>query len=180
MAQNPRAFDAPIPGMSLTAPPKGRPWRKPYQFSTVDEAVELYTDMMINPEFVRGMATAVERKMPLATIADLLITTNVMEGKHSLDLAVLVSPVVIEGMKALLDKEGISYTVGNERQKPTLSKTKLSDLVKSTVAEVKSESEMRGAFDAEKEMPTEEVGVVVEIMEEKPMQRGFIARRGEM
>ena len=47
MAQNPRAFDAPIPGMSLTAPPKGRPWRKPYQFSTVDEAVELYTDMMI-------------------------------------------------------------------------------------------------------------------------------------
>lgn len=180
MAANPRAFDAPIPGMAMTAPPKGRPWRKPYQYSTIDEVVEMYTNMIINPEFVRGVKNPVERKIPLATIADMLITTNVMEGKHSLDLAVLVAPVVIEGMKALLDREGISYVVGNEREKPKLSKTDLAALVKETVAEVKGESEMRGAFEAEEEMPTEEVGTVEMMAEEQPMQRGFITRRGEM
>lgn len=181
MAANPRAFDAPIPGMSMTAPPKGRPWRKPYQYSTIDEVVEMYTETMINPEFVRGITAPAEKNIPLASIADILITTNVMQGKHSLDLAVLVSPVVIEGMKALLDKEGVSYVVGDERKTPTLSKTDLAALVKETVAEVKGESEMRGAFEAEEEeMPTEKVGSVEMMAEEQPMQRGFVARRGEM
>ena len=30
-------IDAPIPGMSMTAPMGGRPWLKPPQFATVEE-----------------------------------------------------------------------------------------------------------------------------------------------
>ena len=32
-------FNAPIPGMSLTTEPKGRPWENPPQYDDVDDVV---------------------------------------------------------------------------------------------------------------------------------------------
>ena len=36
------AFDAPIPGQSLTSAPKNRPWRNPPQLAKVEDAMEYY------------------------------------------------------------------------------------------------------------------------------------------
>lgn len=114
-------LDAPVPGMSLTAEPKGRPWRRPYQYSTVDEVATYYMDRMLNPEFTTGLIEQVEVGFPLALIADVFISTSTMEGVHSVDLGALVSPIVIELMKALLDAEGVSYEVGDEDDQVDLS-----------------------------------------------------------
>ena len=37
-------FDAPIAGMSLTHELGARPWQKPSQYTTVDEAVQYYIE----------------------------------------------------------------------------------------------------------------------------------------
>jgi|DEB0MinimDraft_6_1074348.scaffolds.fasta_scaffold04511_3 hypothetical protein len=155
-------LDAPVPGMSLTAEPKGRPWRRPYQYSTVDEVATYYMDRMLNPEFTTGLIEQVEVGFPLALIADVFISTSTMEGVHSVDLGALVSPIVIELMKALLDAEGVSYEVGDEDDEVTMSEKQMiklrDDLLNS------------GDLEATKSSASEEV----QIEEETPEEQGVV------
>lgn len=160
---------APVPGMSLTAEPKSRPWRRPYDMTTVDEVATYYMDRMMNPEFTDGLAEQVEVGFPLAFIADVWISASTMEGVHSVDLGALVAPVVIEMMKALLDEEGISYEVGDERDEVRMSEKEM----------IKLRDELVGKDDLEStDMPemTEEVATE-EMPEEEQSPRGLMSRK---
>ena len=165
-------LDAPVPGMSLTAEPKSRPWRRPYQYNTIDEAVPYYLDLMMEPEFTDGLIEQVEVGFPLAMIADVWITASTMEGLHSVDLGALVSPIVITMMKTLLDAEDVKYEVGDERDEITMSKKKM----------IKLRDELLGSEDLEsvdapmaEEMPMEET--IEEAEEEQEAPVGLMSRR---
>ena len=43
------SFDAPLPGMSLTAEVGSRPWQNPPKYATVDEVVDHYVTRMVTP-----------------------------------------------------------------------------------------------------------------------------------
>mgnify|MGYP000330188162 FL=1 len=160
-------LDAPVPGMSLTAEPKGRPWRRPYQYSTVDEAATYYMDLMLDPRFTDGLVEQVEVGFPLAMIADVWISSSTMEGLHSVDLGALVSPVVITMMKTLLDAEGVSYEIGDEEDEVTMSKKEM----------IKLRDELLGSDDLESsEMPMVEEAPMEEPTEE-PAPRGLMSRK---
>jgi hypothetical protein len=160
-------LDAPVPGMSLTAEPKGRPWRRPYQYSTVDEAATYYMDLMLDPRFTDGLVEQVEVGFPLAMIADVWISASTMEGLHSVDLGALVSPVVITMMKTLLDAEGVSYEIGDEEDEVTMSKKEM----------IKLRDELLGSDDLESsEMPMVEEAPMEEPTEE-PAPRGLMSRK---
>ena len=45
---SPDLLQGPIPGMSLTKEPGEYPWERPTQLTTVEEAVEYYTDRVLN------------------------------------------------------------------------------------------------------------------------------------
>lgn len=137
MANREMKIDAPIPGMSLTAEPKSRPWRRPYQFSTVDEVVEFYIPKITDPQFAVLLIEQVENKVPLSTIADILVTANTMEGKHSIDLGVLVAPVLIEGMAAVVEKAG--YTPVMTPDEEPLPED---ELTRRAIADLKKEREL--------------------------------------
>tara|TARA_R100000353_G_scaffold145171_1_gene104079 strand:+ start:1007 stop:1531 length:525 start_codon:yes stop_codon:yes gene_type:complete len=113
-----------IPGSSLTAEPKSRPWRRPYRYSSIDDVAMHYLTIMMDPRFSEGLKEQVD-VYPLALITDILVQSSTMEGVHSIDLGALVSPIIIETMKALLDQEGVSYKVGDERDLPTISDVEL-------------------------------------------------------
>jgi len=161
---------APVPGMALTAEPKSRPWRRPYDMTTVDEVATHYMDRMMNPEFTDGLAEQVEVGFPLAFIADVWISTSTMEGVHSVDLGALVSPVIIEMMKALLDAEGVSYEVGDERDEVRMSEKEMIKLRDELMGQETSEQEETEMPEAEEmiEEPTEE-------MAQEP--RGLMSRK---
>lgn len=167
-------LDAPVPGMSLTAEPKSRPWRRPYQYNTIDEAVPYYLDLMMEPEFTDGLIEQVEVGFPLAMIADVWITASTMEGLHSVDLGALVSPIVITMMKTLLDAEDVKYEVGDERDEITMSKKKM----------IKLRDELLGSEDLEsvdapmaEEMPMEETMEEAEEEQEQEAPVGLMSRR---
>jgi len=162
-------LSAPVPGMSLTAEPKGRPWRRPYQLSTIDEVAAHYMDLMINPEFTAGLAEQVEVGFPLAFIADVWISTSTMEGVHSVDLGALVSPIVIEMMKALLDADGVSYEVGDERDDISMSKKQM----------IKLRDDLMNSGDLEKAdvMPEVTEQPAEEMPEEAEAPRGLMSRK---
>lgn len=168
-------LDAPIPGQSLTAEPKSRPWRRPYRFATVDEAVEFYVPMFSDETFTGLLVEQMENGIPLTTIAEILTTSNVMEGNHSIDVAVLVSPVLIEAMEYIADVAGVAPVIGTESELySTVAQD--SELVRRAVKKV------GGSTDDLEEMPQEQEEVVMEEemapAEDQGMRRGLMAPRG--
>ena len=91
-------MDAPIPGMGMTAPLGGRPWQQPPQMGTVEEAMEYYIKKLEDPDFVPELLTVIELGVPLTTLANTMQLASVMEGKHSVDVGMLVIPILVELM----------------------------------------------------------------------------------
>jgi len=172
MANKQPVLDAPIPGQSLTAEPKSRPWRRPYRFASVDEAVEFYMPMFEDEVFTGLLVEQMENEIPLTTIAEILATSNVMEGNHSIDVAVLVAPVLIEAMQYVADVAGVKPVIGTESE---LYKNPEDDieLVRRAVKKTAGQSDNLELAPPE-EMPEEAVE------EEMPMEprRGLMAPRG--
>ena len=110
-------INAPIPGMSLTAPLGGRPWQQPPQMATVEEAIDYYVPKIMDREFVPELLTIIELGIPLTTIANSFQLASVMEGKHSIDVGILVIPVLVELMITLADSNEVEYVSGMSREK---------------------------------------------------------------
>ena len=117
MAKRPKPMlDGPIPGQSLTSEPGARPWENPARYATVEDTLSFYIENLSQPKKMASMLDKIEEGAPLTLIADTLQTVGVSKGIHSLDVGVLISPVLIEFMKAAAEQEDISYTIGTEEE----------------------------------------------------------------
>ncbi len=113
MADLPEALiDAPIAGQSLTSEVGGWPWEQPPQYSTVEEALEFYLPRLTEPTLQNELMNVIEMGLPLTTIANALQQGAVMEGKHSLDVGILVMPVIMEMLAYLAAERGIEFNMG--------------------------------------------------------------------
>jgi hypothetical protein len=146
-------FDAPIPGMSLTAELGGRPWQNPSQYTTVDEAIEYYLDRMSSDEFNQQLVEIMEAGIPLTTLANTIQMASVMDGKHNIDVGMLVIPVLIEMMRLVGDSAGIDYNVGIDNPEKDLTRSsllaKVSSKIKKELSEEKTEKETEEPEDTE-------------------------------
>lgn len=103
-------FDAPIPGMSLTAEPKSRPWQRPPQYVELDDVVGYYLEKLGDPDSVRKANFILEEdKMPVNIMVDTLITAGMMEGIHTVAMGTLVAPVIREFIIANAEIDGIDF-----------------------------------------------------------------------
>lgn len=109
-------FEGPIPGMGLTHELGGRPWQKPPQYTTVDEALEYYLPKFSDPDLMDQLLDVMELGIPLTTIADAMQSGSVMEGLHTIDVGILIMPVLIEMMAFIGDDAGIDYDLGMEER----------------------------------------------------------------
>jgi len=107
------SFDRPTPGMSLTAELGNRPWQQPPQYATVEEALEFYIPRLTNPELIDQLFDVMETGIPLTTIANAMQISGVMEGKHTIDVGMLIIPVLIETMAYLAEEADIEYNAGS-------------------------------------------------------------------
>ena len=114
------SFDAPIPGMSLTAELGGRPWQNKPKYSTVDETIDYYMERMSSEEFMVQLADILESGVPVTTLANTIQMASVMDGIHTIDVGMLVLPMLMEMMMMIGDSAGIEYDKGLED--PTKSK----------------------------------------------------------
>ena len=125
MADTPQVMiDAPIAGQSLTAELGSRPWQQPPQYATVEEALDYYIPRILEPTLQDDLMNVIELGIPLTTIADTLQTGGAMEGKHTLDVGLLIIPVLIETLAYLAEEQGIDYVMGTdieEDDKPSSS-----------------------------------------------------------
>ena len=110
-------LDGPIPGQSLTSEPGNRPWENPPKMATVEEAIEFYINRLSNPDMLNRSLDILEKTdLPITVLVEVMTMGGVMQGLHSVDISVLVSPILVEFMRVAADKAGIDYSLGIENK----------------------------------------------------------------
>ena len=172
--------DGPIPGMGLTHEVGGRPWQKPPQYNTVEEALEYYIPRFSDPKVVDQLLDVMELGIPLTTIADAMQSSAVMEGMHTIDVGILAMPVLIEMMAYIGDESGVEYDLGLEERidDDEISDTKIALAMKKVREKMPERLEEARLNAVPKEEPAEEMVTEEEPMEEEaPELGGLMARR---
>tara|TARA_R110000764_G_scaffold39246_1_gene87510 strand:+ start:1007 stop:1525 length:519 start_codon:yes stop_codon:yes gene_type:complete len=169
LLNKPDLLDAPIPGQSLTSEPGSQPWEQPPKLTTVDEAVEHYVPMLRDEEILSDALSNIESGVALTTLADVITKAGAMTGLHSIDVGLMVAPILVELFISAADAAGIEYTIGTEKKKKSGS---------TSASRAAALREMMGdeeSVDID-EPTTEEVQLPAEEPEEASM--GMMTRRG--
>ena len=111
--QNP--FDAAIPGQSLTNEPGNAAWEHPAQFADVDSAMEFVMKKMTNQNMNEQILLMLNNKIPVEAITRLIVFGGFVEGKWTVDVATLITPLVMQliaaiGMRAKVKEMTITMT----------------------------------------------------------------------
>ena len=114
-------FDAPIPGSSLTKEMGGSPYKNPPQYSTVEDAIDFYIGRMATEEFSDKLVTSLELGVSVAQIANIMQIHGVMEGQHTLDVSMLILPVLMEFIRLIADTRGVEYDMGIDDYDPNVA-----------------------------------------------------------
>jgi len=162
-------LDGPIPGQSLTAELGARPWQQPSQYATVEEAIDYYVTRIESEEVTTQLLDVLEMGVPVTTVANAMQSSSVMEGKHTVDVGMLVLPVIIELISLIADAAKIKYTSGLEGDDRVRG-----SLVDKAVMKLEAK---RNEEDTEEEEPENEI--LIEEMKTAADERagGLMARR---
>jgi len=63
--------------------------------------------------FVGRLLDILETGVPITSLAETITLGGVMQGVHSIDLAVLVNPILVEYMEGVAKQAEIEYTLGD-------------------------------------------------------------------
>lgn len=160
-----QSFDRPIPGMGMTFEVGSRPWQTPPELTTVEQATDYYVERMNTDAFKGQLVDVMEMGVPLATLANTIQLASVMEGVHSVDVGILMIPIIVELLITIADSQGAKYQTGMEgmeNERATAPNRIISDIMR--------ERNMK-----EEEMPMEEPQEMVQEEQMQPM--GLMARR---
>ena len=112
MVEDEVSFNAPIPGQGLTAELGARPWQTPPQYTTVEDALDYYIPRLESEEVSEQLLDVLEMGVPVTNVADTMQTGGVLQGKHSVDVGMLVVPILMEMIMMLGDSADIEYETG--------------------------------------------------------------------
>jgi hypothetical protein len=161
-----QSFDRPIPGMGMTFEVGSRPWQTPPEITTVEQATNYYVERMNTDQFKAQLVDVIEMGVPLATLANTIQLASVMEGVHSVDVGMLVIPIIVELLMTIAEAEGVQYQTGMEGME-TERPTAVSRIINDKMNQLRA--------------PTEDIGIEepqVELQqEEQPQPMGLMARR---
>ena len=81
------------------------------------------------------MVDAMEKEIPITVLAETLTTGGVMQGLHTIDVATLVNPVIVEFLKGVAENAEIKYELGDKTvdediPTPSMLERSLADLKK--------------------------------------------------
>jgi len=166
-----KQFDAPIPGQSLTNEPKNAPWERPPETSNPDEAIVHHLTRIGTPKVLNSILDGVGQGLPVSMLTELVLTGAVAQGIHSIDISMMIAPVIQDYIVNLLEEEDVEF-------KEFFEEDNDDDVLKSialsgAIAGLK-ESKLKGD-DTESAMKAEpEVEMMVE---DKPKRGGLMSRK---
>jgi hypothetical protein len=121
---------------------------------------------MATDEVNDQIVDVLEMGVPVASLANTMQMANVMEGKHSVDVGILVMPVLMEMMMLIGDSAGVEYETGLDNPEKIKTRPSLVAKLKQKLQDEKDEKEEEPV-----EPETEEQD------DEKEEPKGLMARR---
>ena len=108
-----REFSAPIPGQSLTTPPKNYAWERPPEINDPEEAMQMHLTRISQPEMLDAVMNAIDLQgLDIKTVTNGIIRGAVSKGIHSIDVGMMVAPVLHEFIKQATQALGIEADDG--------------------------------------------------------------------
>ena len=99
-----------IPGQSLTAEPKNAPYENPPQMTDPAEATFFHLERLADR--TEDLLDALELGLDVVTLTEGILRGAVMEGRHSVDVSLIIAPIIHEFIKVGADRAGIDYEEG--------------------------------------------------------------------
>ena len=172
-------FSAPIPGQSLTSEVKNSAWENPPEMSAPEDAVMWHITRLNDPEKFKGIFELLELGIDVVTLTEGLLRTAVADGRHSIDVSLIIAPIIHELIVGRAKAVGIDFNEGldeedKESQKDIdykIESIKADKIIKDM--EKTGEINLSPLKDTEEKMSSEETPP--KQIEEKPM--GLMSRR---
>jgi len=161
-------FEAPIPGQSLTTPPKQYPWERPPEMVDPEEAMAYYVDWLTNAERMSAIMEALELGFTVKNLTEGIVRVGVAEGLHTIDVGLLVSPVVHHYIKSTAQTLKVDFEEGFEDKATKEKNDKNSRYLKAKLSARKQKEVVE-------QLQMEEPETVVVEEEEKP--KSLMTRR---
>jgi len=169
-------FSAPIPGQSLTSEPKNSPWENPPQISSPEDALMWHIDRLTKKDKTKAAITMLQLGIDVVTLTEGILRAAVSEGRHTIDVSLIIAPIVHEFIKNIAEEAGIDYEEGIEEEE--MPQEDIDYAIESRKAsKILEGMEDTGEVDLSTlEEPTQETPKLPEeIVEDKPM--GLMSRR---
>ena len=192
-------FGAPIPGNSLfTHAPGERPWERPTELNTVEDTISFYMTSLSQEDVLDDLMVAIESGIAINPMSEAITLSQVMRGKHTLDVALVVKPVIMEFLAAVAESNNIDYKFSNrdpQAELDTKERSRVQMILQGALAKTKQEdsgTELLGEISEflekdvgrdevmeAQDMPAEEPQEMqdVEQTEQAPEDMGLMARR---
>jgi len=152
-------FTGPIPGESLTREPKAFPWERPPELTDPEEVMAMYLEKLNDIDRMTSIMDAIELGATVKSMVDMIVRSGISSGVHTIDVGMLVSPVIHAHIKSVAKALKIPAEDGFEdkekkakdRKQVEFLKTKMM-LKKGLISGVKAEM---AESEAPKEAPKE-------------------------
>ena len=130
-------FEAAIPGQSLTDEPNNFAWERPPEISDPDEAVVFHLDRLSEKPIVDSVLHLLQMGFPVDVLTRSILTGAVGSGMHSIDVSLLISPVIEEEIAYMGTTAGVKFknTFGNDETDDEIQEKKLKDVVMARLEE---------------------------------------------
>jgi hypothetical protein len=125
------ALLAPITGQSLTDEPNNFAWERPPEISDPDEAVVFHLDRLSEKPIVDSVLHLLQMGFPVDVLTRSILTGAVGSGMHSIDVSLLISPVIEEEIAYMGTTAGVKFknTFGNDETDDDIQEKKLKDVI---------------------------------------------------
>lgn len=111
-------MQAPIPGESLTQPPKNFNWERPADITDPDEAAIVHITRLQDEERMNAVLDILEfGELDLYTLVQGIVRGAVSNGIHSIDTGLIIAPVIHEYIKGFAEDLGVEFEEGIEDKK---------------------------------------------------------------
>lgn len=165
-------FGRPIPGQSLTTPPRNFPYERPPEITDPEQALQVHLYRLSEDETMEDVLYYLELGVDLVTMVEGILRAGVMNGLHSIDVSLIIAPAIHEFIKVTADEVGIEYEEGFEDKEGKKKKTYARNVLraKDMLRKAKKKAPMP--------IKEEEPEIVFEEAEEvEPQPQGLMARR---
>ena len=115
-------FSAPIPGQSLTSEVKNAAWENPPEMSAPEDAVMWHITRLNDPKKFKAIFELLELGLDVVTLTEGLLRTAVADGRHSIDVSLIIAPIIHELIVGRAKAADIIFDEGIEEDDEEIQK----------------------------------------------------------